>query len=94
MFKVGDVLNDDDEEFIERPESVRCLKPLTVNVFELLLITVGVTNPEGAVVGLFSMGLFSFVFGSERDADAARRRNAANIIQWLYLEMKHKSTRK
>ena len=79
MFNVGDVLNDEVEELIDRPERVRCFipLPLTPSVLVPLLVTVGVMNPAEGLFSAFvlrwllSVDGVSFTFGSERVADAA-----------------------
>ena len=93
MFNVGDVLNVEVEELIERPERVRCFIPLplalTPNVLVPLLVTVGVMKQDEGLFSAFALRWFtsvggaSFIFSSERVADAARRRNAANITVCL-----------
>lgn len=98
MFNVGDVLNEEVEELIERPERVRCFMPLplalTPNVLVPLLVTVGVMKQDEGLFSAFALRWFmsvdgvSFTFSSERVADAARRRNAANITVCLQLENK------
>jgi len=69
---------------MDRPDNVRCFIPFPLTLNEPLPfdVTVGVIKPLFSIFHLrplVSTSGVSLTFDSERDADAARRRNAANI---------------